>query len=64
MTLLHKIHRCDVCGKVEAWSDSWMWRIKEKPKSRFDDPATFETCSDECRATDLKNAIRKHEETE
>ena len=52
MTLLHKIHRCDVCGKVEAWSDSWMWRIKEKPKSRFDDPTPFETCSGECRAKD------------
>lgn len=51
MTIIHKLNRnkykCDVCGKIDFWSDSWWWYGSEAMcEVCNEDVPTL--CSDQC----------------
>ena len=51
------LHKCDICGKIEPWLDSWSWYGSYAQQEEVGVP---EVCCDEC-AAELKRRLKTGE---
>jgi len=56
-----QIHRCNICGNIGEWSDTWSWcfHFPKVRRGEFQHEETIKFCSTDCQEKYNKSKIKE-----